>query len=121
MIMAGKGREDIRISHVFSRKLVLRREENLDASGHRLLHHRGLLWGKMSSWDPQGGIKDDEPGGGGICVGKCSLFLLLACRARERSRPEVDAAIQGEERLSSDYEGIHFKLKPGPLLSVSGY
>lgn len=119
--MAGKGREDIRISHVFSRKLVLRREENLDASGHRLLHHRGLLWGKMSSWDPQGGIKDDEPGGGGICVGKCSLFLLLACRARERSRPEVDAAIQGEERLSSDYEGIHFKLKPGPLLSVSGY
>lgn len=93
--MVGKGREDIRISHAFLRKLVLRREENLDVSWHRLLHHRGLLWGKMSSWDPQGGIKDNEPG---ICVGKCSLFLLLTCRARERSRPEFDAATQGEER-----------------------
>lgn len=75
-------REDIRISNAFLRKLVLRREENLDVSGHRLLHRRGLLWGKMSSWDPQGGIKDDElVPGGGIRVGKCSLFLLLACRA----------------------------------------
>lgn len=72
----------------------------------------------MGSWHPQGGIKDDElVPNGGIPVGKYSLFLLLECRARERSRPEADAVIQVEERLSSDNEGM----QSGPLLSVNGY
>lgn len=64
----------------------------------------------MGSWHHRGGIKDDEllPSGG-MCVGKCRLFLLLERRDRGKPGQTLMLFVQVEERLRSDYEGRHFK------------
>lgn len=46
MTVVGKRREDVRVRNAFLRISVLRREENMNVSEHRLLLGRGVLNGK---------------------------------------------------------------------------